>query len=178
MFFRKKARRRAHAERLYSQIVKRARDAELYENLGVDDSLDGRFDALILHLALLRQALGTQGAQANELISLVLETLVTDMDRTMREMGVGDLSVGKKVKAMMTAYKGREVAYAKALDEGDASLREALVRNLYRGSSPNEDVLAQISARITRDAETLERAAADILAGGDCVWSENHVPTS
>lgn len=178
MFFKKKARLRAHAERLYSQIVKRARDAELYENLGVDDSIDGRFDALILHLALLKRALETQGEQANKLISLVLETLVTDMDRTMREMGVGDLSVGKKVKTMMTAYKGREVAYTKALEEGDAVLHQALVRNLYRGSSPSDDVLAQISTRITRDAEALKEAAADILAGGDCVWSEKHVASN
>lgn len=173
MFFRRKARLRARAEGLYSQIVARARDVALYSTFGVEDSVDGRFDALILHVALVRRALATLGDQANEMISFLLETLVTDMDRSMREMGVGDLSVGKKVKTMMTAYKGREVAYGAALEEGDDALKDSLIRNLYRGEAPEEEALAALIRRIKADAQMLNDNADEILSQGVVRWSEN-----
>lgn len=173
MFFRRKARLRAKAERLYSQIVKRARDISLYSTYQVEDSVDGRFDALILHVALVRRALASLGDEANEMISFLLETLVTDMDRSMREMGVGDLSVGKKVKTMMTAYKGREVAYDEALSGSDEDLKASLVRNLYRGQAPDHTVLDGLAARVRQDAQLLMDSAETIMANAALSWSVN-----
>lgn len=171
MFFRRKARLRAKAERLYSQIVDRARDISLYSTYQVEDSVDGRFDALILHVALVRRALASLGEEANEMIALLLETLVTDMDRSMREMGVGDLSVGKKVKTMMTAYKGREVAYDEALSGSDEDLKASLVRNLYRGQAPEDAVLDGLVARIKRDAQMLMETAETLMSKAELSWS-------
>ena len=136
MFFSKftsKKALRKQAESLYAGVVERARDEALYERFRVTDSIDGRFDALVLHIFLVVRALLSEGDRANGLVSLLLETFVTDMDRSMRELGVGDLSVGKKVKSMMGAYRGRAQAYDEAFEDAKA-FETVLIRNLYRGA--------------------------------------------
>lgn len=148
-----------------------ARDVTLYRQLGVADTVDGRFDALVLYVALMVRALTTQGDEGNRLAALVLEALVSELDRSIREMGVGDLSVGKKVKAMMSAYQGRSHAYDAALGANDGEkLKEALVRNLYRGKALEDDILEAMTARVVRDADILMQKAADLLKADQMIW--------
>lgn len=78
---------------------------------------------------------GDEGAR--KIAQLLFDTMITDMDRSLREMGVGDLSVGRKVKAMAEAYYGRSKAYDEALLSGDEDLAEALRRNVF-GTVPPE----------------------------------------
>src|ERR687894_173794 len=125
---------------LYSAAVAAARDPWFFEEpIGVPDTLDGRFDLIGLHVGLLIRRLhpdpdprGAEAAQA------VFDAMFADMDVNLREMGVGDMSVGKRVKRMWEAFHGRARAYEAALDAGDrAALETAIARNVFR-SDPGD----------------------------------------
>ncbi|MDA8049503.1 MAG: ubiquinol-cytochrome C chaperone [Rhodospirillales bacterium] len=136
MGFRRRQRERAGFA-LYGAVVTAARDPFLYRDLGVPDTLDGRFDLLTLYAALLVLRLETEPPLGHALAQAVFDAMFSDMDVNLREMGVGDLSVGKRVKAMWNAFNGRAAAYAAALAAPDAALLEAaLARNVWRGQPP------------------------------------------
>ena len=120
---------------LYGQAVAAARDPFLYEVLGVPDTLDGRFDLVGLHAILLIRRLHTL-ADGKDLAQAVFDAMFNDMDVNLREMGVSDIAVGKKVKAMWEAFNGRAAAYAPGLDSSDpALLQVSLARNVWRGQA-------------------------------------------
>ena len=120
---------------LYTAAVAAARDPYLYAAVGVPDTLDGRFDLVGLYTFLVIRRLQAQPRPGAELAQAVFDAMFNDMDVNLREMGVGDLSVGKKVKVMWEAFHGRATAYAAALDAGDAgALETALARNVWRGA--------------------------------------------
>ncbi|MBB4209978.1 cytochrome b pre-mRNA-processing protein 3 [Rhodothalassium salexigens DSM 2132] len=123
--------RREQAKRLYDRAVAAARRPVFYDVFGVPDTVDGRFDALILHVfALIHSLDGRDEPAAAELQQRVQECMVVDFDRSLREAGVGDLSVGKKIKSMAQAFGGRFEGYRAALI-GDRDLAEAVARNLF-----------------------------------------------
>jgi cytochrome b pre-mRNA-processing protein 3 len=134
-------RRRPHERagfELYGAAVAAARDPGLFEAHGVPDTLDGRFDLVGLHVALLiRRLRRDPDGRGPALAQAVFDAMFSDMDMNLREMGVGDLSVGKRVKRMWEAFHGRAQAYEAALDAGDtAALAAALARNVWRGQAP------------------------------------------
>jgi cytochrome b pre-mRNA-processing protein 3 len=146
--------RRAPHERagflLYDAAVKAARDPYLYVVLGVPDTLDGRFDLIGLHAFLLIHRLRFLPDPGSALAQAVFDAMFSDMDLALREMGVGDLSVGRRVRAMWEAFHGRARAYELALaDESDDALPAALARNVWRGETP-PDGAAQALARLAR----------------------------
>jgi cytochrome b pre-mRNA-processing protein 3 len=124
---------------LYGAAVAAARAPYFYQSpaaggLGVPDTLDGRFDLVGLHVFLVIRRLG---AAAPKLAQAVFDAMFNDMDVNLREMGVGDLSVGKKVKVMWEAFHGRSTVYQAALQADDADgLAKALARNVWRGDAP------------------------------------------
>jgi cytochrome b pre-mRNA-processing protein 3 len=126
------ARRPNSAEALYAAIVAAARRPKFYAELSVPDTVDGRFDMIVLHMFLVLRRLKDE---TPELCQNLTDTFFKDMDRSLREMGVGDLSVGKKVRKMAEAFHGRLNAYAKALGQGDTALAESLERNVYAGEA-------------------------------------------
>jgi len=122
---------------LYGAAVAAARQPWFYAVLGVPDTLDGRFDLLSLFAFLLIERLRPEPMPGPALAQAVFDAMFSDMDVNLREMGVGDLSVGKKVKAMWNAFHGRSIAYAAALASGDeAALEAAIARNVWRGAAP------------------------------------------
>lgn len=122
---------------LYGAAVAAARQPWFYAVLGVPDTLDGRFDLLSLFAFLLIERLRSEPEPGPALAQAVFDAMFSDMDVNLREMGVGDLSVGKKVKAMWNAFHGRAIAYAAALATRDeAALEAAIARNVWRGSVP------------------------------------------
>lgn len=130
---------------LYEAIVAQARQPRLYSELGVPDSVAGRFEMIVLHLVLLFRRLGGAGDVAQDTAQGVFDTFATDMDRSMREMGVGDLAVPKRMKAVGKSFYGRLNVYGAALAGGDrAALAAGLQRNLYPEDSapPGLDALA------------------------------------
>ena len=123
--FRSKSNR---AEAVYAVIVAASRQRHFYADLGVPDTVDGRFDMLVLHLALVVSRLrGEDDALRQRLIDRFCE----DMDDNLRELGAGDLSVGKKVRRMAEAFQGRYNVYETAQDFEKMSA--ALERNVYAG---------------------------------------------
>jgi cytochrome b pre-mRNA-processing protein 3 len=129
------------AQILYEAIVAAARQPKFYEELQVSDTLDGRFDMIVLHLFLLLDRLKAE--PATTLRQQLTDVFFKDMDRSLREMGVGDLSVGKKVRKMAESFFGRINAYRDAIDTGKVELAKAVQRNVYPdGENPAAQALA------------------------------------
>ncbi len=128
---------------LYDAVIAAARQPHWYLDGGVSDTLDGRFDmvAAVLSMVLLRLEDDAQGAVP---IAQLTERFIDDMDAQVRQIGFGDMVVGKHVGRMMGMLGGRLGAYRDGLEKGDGSLDEALVRNLYRGQAPAKEALAHV----------------------------------
>jgi cytochrome b pre-mRNA-processing protein 3 len=160
------------ARDLYQAIVRQGRRPGFYTACGVPDSPDGRFDMIALHAFLVlrrlkRPAPGETAALAQALFDLMF----ADMDQNLREMGVGDLSVGRRVKALAQAFYGRVAAYDEGLDGDEATLRAAVRRNVYRHARPSEAQVAAVAdymRRVDRDlaAYDLSRLMAGELSFG------------
>ncbi len=168
IFGRKKVDISAHE--LYVILAGQARQPVFYREFCVPDTLDGRFDMLALHLFLvLRRLSGQQASDAEtDLAQQLFDVMFGDMDRSLREMGVGDLTVGKRIRAMSEAFYGRVEAYETALQacDDDVLLKAALARNLYRGMPPAPLQLSRMAAYM-RDVAALlaQQASDDFLAG-------------
>ncbi len=143
---------------LYRAIVAQARRPALYAQFDVPDTVEGRFEMVVLHSVLLFHRL-RRDDQAGQLVSQkVFDVFVTDMDRSLREMGVGDLSIPKRMKAMGRSFFGRLEAYGKPLADADNNaLIEALQRNLFPDEPPSPAKTSQLAAYVLRVATDLHR---------------------
>jgi cytochrome b pre-mRNA-processing protein 3 len=112
---RKRAQAKSAGRDLYTAAVRQARAVELYENLGAPDTTEGRFELLTLHVILLIEALRGLGTAARPSSQALFDAYVSDLDGALREMGVGDLTVGKRMRALGRAFYGRAAAYREAL---------------------------------------------------------------
>ncbi len=118
---------------LYQSTRSQSRHPVFYVNWGVADTMDGRFDVLSLHVALLMTRLNQMGKDGQKLAQAVFDAMFRDIDQTLRETGVGDLGVPKHMAKMMKAFNGRVHAYAAAINANDnAALELAIARNIYR----------------------------------------------
>jgi cytochrome b pre-mRNA-processing protein 3 len=126
--------RGATIEAIYGMIVAQARLPEFYLRFGVPDTVNGRFDMVVLHLWMTLRRLRAEGAiaEAQELF----DHFCNDMDANLREMGVGDLTVPKRMKKFGEAFYGRSVAYDAAIIAGEGELRAALARNVLGSEDP------------------------------------------
>jgi cytochrome b pre-mRNA-processing protein 3 len=122
---------------LYGAIVAQARRPCFYLDYGVPDTVNGRFDMIVLHAALLLRRLAAEPAPARALGQEVFDRFCRDMDHNLREIGVGDLAVSKEMQRIAGAFYGRAKAYEAALaEEGDLALAAALARNVYGVAEP------------------------------------------
>ncbi len=149
---------------LYGKIVAHARTPRFYTDWGVPDTVDGRFDMIAVHAGLVIRRLRDSGDDGKAVAQELFDLMFADMDRNLREMGVGDMSVGKHVRKMAEAYFGRTVAFDVALMPGaePESLPEALRRNLYRKNPEVTDAQVRAVARFMRASH--DRLAAFSLA--------------
>ena len=132
---------------LYETVVRLGRDPAWYREGGVPDTLEGRFDMLATVLALVLLRLEAEGEPARRPSALLTELFSDDMDSTMRELGAGDMVVGKKVGKLMGALGGRLGSLREAA--GDAGAFQAAVRrNLFRDAPPDEDKVALVAERL------------------------------
>lgn len=157
-------RQRAHA--LYLAVVEKARQERFYAELGVPDTLDGRFEMILLHLFTVLHRLKIL-PETKEFRQQVMEVFMEDMDRSVRELGVSDTGVGKRVRKMAAAMYGRLAAYDMSADDADA-LKVALRRNLY-GTLETVDegkVTAMAEYLATEQKRLAAVDAARLLDGG------------
>lgn len=155
---------RGAAPQLYAAVVARGREPHWYAEGAVPDTIDGRFDmiAAVLAMVLLR----LEGDPAGVATSTALaECFIDDMDGQLREIGIGDIVVGKHMGRMMGMLGGRLGAYRTGLAEG--TLGPALVRNLYRGHAPSDTALAHVEARLRAFGDALAAAPIETLIAGD-----------
>lgn len=163
--FRPAASRRT-IERLYGGIVAQSRHPHFYAVLGVPDTPEGRFEMLVLHTVLVCHRLKGGGEAERAMSQDVFDAFLADMDAAMREMGVGDLTVPKRMKKIGAAFYGRAAAYDAALqDPDDGALAAALARNILDGvAQPQAGALARYARHAAR---TLERTPWETLARGE-----------
>lgn len=157
--FRKDPRRVAIAS-LYKRIATASRSPGLYAALGIPDTLEGRFEALSLHMVLALRALRVLPTPADEVAKDLTDAFFRDMDASLREMGVGDTVVPKRMKKIAESFYGRAHAYDGPLDgQNEAELAVALGRNAYGREAPATSLaryaLAADGGFRTADLDTL-----------------------
>lgn len=161
----------AEAAPLYQAIVAQARSPHLFSEIGVPDSLDGRFESIVLHLVLVLRRLKRDFPQGLELAEALQEAFFEDMDRSLREMGAGDLGVGKRVKRMAEAFMGRLTVYDEALEGAvqaadPAGLRAVLRRNVFGTLGEGQGDDAALARYVLAQAAALEAQPGAELRGG------------
>ena len=166
----KGAESREAAGRLYRTLVDQARRPDFYLRFGVPDTLDGRFDMIALHAFLLLHRLKRGGAGQGMVAQALFDLMFADMDAALREMGVGDLSVGRKVKTMASGFYGRIAAYEAGLSGAAGELEQALARNLYGTVAPVPAEIAAMAEYIRRQAAFLADASTEALLKGEIAF--------
>ncbi|WP_448662544.1 ubiquinol-cytochrome C chaperone family protein [Sphingomonas sp. CJ20] len=149
---------------LYDAVVARGRAPHWYEDGGVPDTIDGRFDAIaaVMVLVLLRLEQAPEGIAPSTALA---ECFIDDMDSQLREIGIGDVLVGKHMGRMMGMLGGRLGAYRTGLAEG--SLAPALIRNLYRGQPPADAALAHAESALLAFRDALQKTPVATIVAGD-----------
>ena len=156
---------------LYASVVEQSRSPALYERLGAPDTVEGRFEIYSLHVVLLLDRLRRQGDRATETSQSLFDTYVKALDHALREMGVGDLSVGKKMRKLGEAFYGRVKSYESAfaaLPQTD-HLQALLGRTVYeQGGAEN---VAKLAEYVIRQRQALAGQKLDALMDGQVAWS-------
>ena len=167
--FRKRPARTA-GQALYAAVVERARAPTLYEALGAPDTVEGRFELYSLHVVLILDRLRGQGEQAAEISQTLFDTYVKALDDALREMGVGDLSVGKKMRKLGEAFFGRAKSYEQAIASlpDQTELEALLARTVYADTEVAPGPLAAyvVAQRGALSAEPLDRLLAGQVSWG------------
>lgn len=154
------------AAALYAAAVQKARDPRFYRDLAVPDTVDGRFDMIVIHTMLIMRRLRERPAELHVTGQHLFDLMFTDMDRSLRELGVGDMSVGKHVKKMAKAFYGRAAAYEAGLDGAPEILAQALRDNLYRHAEAPSATIDEMADYMRRaDAHLAARPVVEVVAG-------------
>ena len=153
---------------VYERIVAQARQPAFYASHGVPDTPDGRFEMLALHLFLVLHRLKRErhDPAAAALAQGLTDHMVADMDANLREMGAGDLGVGRRVKRMAGALYGRIAAYESGLDQGEIDLRQTVRQVAFATAAPTDDQTIQLTRYILASRNRLaEHSAAELTRG-------------
>ena len=152
----------------YIALVAAARNPFFFTDLGVPDTLDGRFELLCLHGFFLQHRLREEQPGIARQLS---ELLIADLDANLRELGIGDSGVKRRIKTMAKAYHGRLQVYAAAVAEGEEALKTALARNLY-GTVTEGDVgqLTRMARYVTQSLAQLAATPAEQIIVGKFNW--------
>ena len=152
---------------LYHQALAASRRPCFYR-AGVPDTVDGRFDLLVIHVWLLIRRLNR--ADAHALGQQVFDVMFADMDDSLRELGTSDTAIGKRIKDMAQVFYGRAQVYNTALDANDAAALEAAVqRNLLNDDTPNPDCCSAIAGYMFSAEKALAaQELADLAQSGPC----------
>lgn len=160
------------AERAYRRVVEQARRPGFFADCGVPDTVDGRFELICLHAFLYLHRLKREQQGAAALGQRFFDMMFADFDRSLREMGTGDLSVGREIKRMAEAFYGRIAAYEQGLTGDDLVLEAALQRNLFGTAPPIQANPQAIALYLRREAAGLARQGAGELLAGQITFGD------
>jgi len=133
---------------IYRIIVERARHPHFYTEYGVPDTVDGRFEMVTLHAFLVLRRLKRTSESASDTSQALFDVMFEDMDLSLREMGAGDMGVGKRVKAMVQAFYGRIASYEAGLVGAEEEMESALSRNVFATVTPEAAHVSNLAAYI------------------------------
>jgi cytochrome b pre-mRNA-processing protein 3 len=157
---------REAADIAFGRVVEQARQPVFFADYGVPDTLDGRFELICLHAFLYLHRLKADRPQASPFCQSFFDRMFADFDRSLREMGVGDLSVGKHVKRMVRAFYGRILSYEAGLAGDDSALAAALARNVFGTVGPRDCAADEMATYVRSTVRGLRsQSAAELLAG-------------
>lgn len=148
---------------LYRALVARSREKMFYQEWRVPDTIDGRFDLLSLHAFLIFEALRRQGSIAETLGSNLADVIFTGFDEALRELGISDFGMGRRIRNMADAFYGRLHHYGLARTQPE--LAAAVQRNLYRGHSNRDREAAGMASYMIMAQDWLKRDLPAVLAG-------------
>jgi cytochrome b pre-mRNA-processing protein 3 len=173
---------RQSARQLYHAVVKQSRRPVWYRELGVPDTPEGRFEMIALHAALVLRRLRREGMAGRALGQQLFDTMFVDLDGSLRELGVSDLSVGTYIKRLAGNFYARLAALDKGLGtEGVCataaasaceSLHPMLRANVYQGGAPTDRQLAMLARALAEQDRALARQEGAALLAGTIVWIE------
>lgn len=163
LFSRERSANRAITEALYASIVAAARQPVLYSDWNVPDTPLGRFEMLSLHMFLFQHRMHEEAGASWDIAQILIDDFFEDVDHSLRELGIGDMGIPKRMKKLAKMYYGRTAAYDDALQRGD---REALVAALSRNIRPDVDswpeaadladyVVGTVKTLAAQDSETI-----------------------
>jgi cytochrome b pre-mRNA-processing protein 3 len=159
----------AAADRVHDALVNQIRTPFFYTDLHVPDTFEGRFDLLVLHAALVLRRLSDLGPDGQALAQALVDLMFTRFDVALRELGVSDIGVPKRMKRLAEAFKGRTAAYEDALKkQDDLTLGDAICRNVLGGASDGT-ILAQYARGL---AAALQSAPLPVLQQGDIAFPD------
>lgn len=152
---------RDKAADLYTQVVHHARSPAFYANYAVPDTFEGRFEMIALHGGLLvnRLCRSDAGKDGKILAQAYFDVMFLSLDWSIREMGVGDLGVPRRIKKMMSSFKGVAFAYDEAVRASEGDVQNVLLRNVYAQAEPqpSPDMLNAMAQYVRHCAESLEK---------------------
>jgi cytochrome b pre-mRNA-processing protein 3 len=162
---------RVAADRLYAALVAQARQPAFYGDDGVADTVAGRFELYSVHVILLLRRLRGEGPQAAETAQALFDTFISGLDNALREIGVGDLSVARRMRELGQAFYGRAKAYDAALaGDSDAEALEALIgRTVFQGEAA-ETGAGALTAYVRATADALATQPLAGLLEGEVAW--------
>ena len=156
---------------LYESATRQARSPALYRDLGAPDSVEGRFELYSLHVILLLHRLRGAGGTAAEISQALFDAYIRALDDALREMGVGDLSVGKKMRKLGEAFYGRAKAYEDVLAGPDEALEALIGRTVFAEAVTGGQPQA-MALYVRRAQAVLAEQTTDDLLAGDVRWAE------
>ena len=159
---------------IFVKIVERSRTPCFYVDYSVEDNLDGRFDLICLHMTLIIDRLDMINSKKSIAVRRILQEVFFDnMDLSLREMGVGDLSVGKKIKVMAEAFFGRMIAYQKAYrtENAEEELGGIILRNFFHEDSSKNNNALMLAKYILNERKFVTKISEELLLQGKIEFS-------
>ncbi|HIF08807.1 MAG TPA: ubiquinol-cytochrome C chaperone [Sneathiellales bacterium] len=160
------------AHDLYVALVQQARRPVFYQEMGIPDTPEGRFELVVLHAFLLISRLNAEIGKTRELSQQVFDVWFGDMDSALRELGIGDIGVGKRVKRMVESFYGRATAYETGLKSKDEALQAAFARNIFAHKEPSPGVLEALDGYVRAQRSALQAVELDTLMRGQLVFND------
>ena len=166
LFKRKKA-NRALVEAQYARLTQAARSPVFYSEMGAPDTVIGRFEMITIHLVLYLRRTANAGPAVKGIAQDIVDAFFEDVDHSIRELGVGDMGVPKRMKKFARMFYGRVKSYGQALDDHDgAALAEALRRNIHPDDPGVAEPMRALSDWMMLAAKQLEETPEETLATG------------
>ena len=158
------------AERLYAALAAQARHPAFFAELGVPDTVDGRFDVLALHAWMVIDRVREE-PEGGVLAQALFDSMFGHLDAAVREMGDQDLGVGRRIKVMAEGLHGRALAFRAAMAEADpVALENALQRNVFGAATPGRAAIIRLAGYVRASVAALAILPAARLRDGRLAW--------